>query len=271
MKNFSRDLALCVCLVLFGGQGSTLLAQPFYKQTVVVNGGTIEGTVVLAGSARTASSLNITKDQKYCGTARPSPTLTTGRNNGIGNAVVYLEGVTEGKKWDSSKTAVLDQEGCRYTPHVSIIRAGTPLDIVNKDPILHNVHLYNFDSVDQTICNIAQPVKGQRTRVDQVQSVKARFLHATCDAGHPWMSAYIVRATHPYYTLSDANGRFRLDNVPPGTYRITMWHEGIAITKMLMENGKVSKYYFEEPYVTTKDVVVPKNGAVQVDFTLAVR
>lgn len=92
-----------------------------------------------------------------------------------------------------------------------------------------------------------------------------------CDAGHPWMSAYVVVAEHPYYALSAANGRYALENVPPGTYRIKMWHEGVAVTRTEMEAGKAKAYYYEPPYEESREVIVPENGKVVVDFQLLLR
>ena len=273
MKDAHSQMRYCVgfavCLVLFGGQGS--MAQGAYKPITVSNGGTIDGRVSFNGTNKDKKDLEVTKDERVCGRSKPAQTLVVGKNYGVQNAVIYLEGITEGKKWAASKTSALDQRGCDYSPHVSIIPSGGALEIVNDDPILHNVHLYNFSSVDQTICNIAQPVKGQRTKVDQVRTLQCGFLHATCDAGHPWMSAYIVRADNPYYVLTDKKGEFKLTGVPAGTYKLTMWHEGVKVTKTLVENGKVSKYYFEEPYATTKLVTVLQDETVHVDFQLAVR
>ncbi len=259
------------CLVLLGGQDRGLRAQNAYTQIAVVNGGTIAGTVLFTKAAGDKSVFDVTKDQKYCGTIKPAQALSVGPDRGIQNAVVYLEGVTKGKRWKSATTPVLNQNGCEYSPHVSIIPSGSVLEIVNNDPILHNVHLYNLNSVGETICNIAQPVKGQRTMVDRLQLGQCRFLRATCDAGHPWMSAYVVCAEHPYYAVTDSKGQFRLTDIPPGTYTLTMWHEGVRVVKTLMENGKVSKYYYEEPYTETKDIVVSATKAVRADFTLALR
>lgn len=273
-KRFQSLSAIVVfdcCLVLFGGRDSVVSAQTPYKQIEITNGGTIEGTVIFSGTIKDKTTLEVTKDEKVCGRSKQGPSLSVGPNRGVKNAVVYLEDVTEGKRWKSGVTPVLDQNGCEYSPHVSIIPANSALEIVNNDPILHNMHLYNFSSANQTICNIAQPLKGQRTKVDQLRSLTCRFLYATCDAGHPWMSAYVVRANNPYYVATNSKGEFRLTDVPPGSYKLTMWHEGVKVVKTLVENGKVSKYYFEEPYMTSKTIVVPQGGDIKVDFDLALR
>jgi hypothetical protein len=100
---------------------------------------------------------------------------------------------------------------------------------------------------------------------------KPGLILATCDAGHPWMFAHIMVAPHPYYTITDANGNFHIDNVPPGTYTLQLWHEGIAVTNKVLENGKVSKYDFEEPYEENRPVTVTQQKETVVDFELNLR
>lgn len=85
------------------------------------------------------------------------------------------------------------------------------------------------------------------------------------------MSAYILVMKHPYYSSTDKNGKFMLTDVPPGTYKLHMWHEGIAVISKELENGKVKNYHFEEPYIVAKEIVVPVNGEIVVDFDLVTR
>lgn len=94
-----------------------------------------------------------------------------------------------------------------------IAAVGARLEILNNDPILHNVHTYFDGKPPQTLFNIAQPIKGRRMKSKPLQ--KSGLILATCDAGHPWMFAHIMVADHPYYTVTDKNGNFRLENAPP--------------------------------------------------------
>jgi hypothetical protein len=121
------------------------------------------------------------------------------------------------------------------------------------------------------VFNIAQPIKGQRTTINAASFRTPGILMATCDAGHPWMSAYIVVAEHPYYAVTDAGGKFTLNDVPPGSYTVVMWHEGVNISRIDSDRGKPRTYYFEEPYEATKEVVVSPNGEAVVEFQLVLR
>ena len=85
------------------------------------------------------------------------------------------------------------------------------------------------------------------------------------------MNAYIVVVEHPYYALTKADGSFVLENVPPGQHKLRMWHEGVAVAKIEMENGKPKSYSYEPPYEEEEEVMVSANGYVTVDFPLILR
>jgi len=250
----------------------SLYAQTGYKEIDVKNGGSISGIVRLGGSKYQAEEMEMTKDQPSCGKRKASPRLELGKNNSVKNAVVYLEGITAGKKLDSSGTIIVNQEGCVYTPHISIVPQGAQLVITNSDAILHNVHAYDDLRSRQTAFNIAQPIRGQRTVVKQAALAKCgEQISLTCDAGHPWMSGFVFSTSHPYYAITDGDGHFQLDGIPPGTYKLVMWHEGVGVTHKEMDEQKVKKYVYEEPYIVAKDAQVPASGKSTVDFELRLR
>jgi hypothetical protein len=226
----------------------------------------------LVGSVPSAEKMKITKDNVRCGMQKSSPRLVLGKNNSVGNAIICLEGITEGKKIDRDDTCSVKQLKCEYFPHITILPQGVQLDIVNVDPILHNVHAYDNAHGFQTAFNIAQPIRGQRTTVKQTAITKCGAeISLTCDAGHPWMSGYIFSAPHPYFAVTDNEGRYKLENIPPGSYKIKMWHEGVAVINKETENDKVKKYIYEEPYIVENEAVVPPNGKITLDFDLKLR
>ncbi len=259
-------------LVLLGFSFENLVAQSTYKEIDVRNGGTICGTVRLKGECPKIASMQTTKDPKYCGKEKNSPRLIVSKLNGVKNSIVCLEHIAEGKKFSlSNQLLCINQQHCEYSPHITILPFKQNLEIVNNDPILHNVHAYSAATTSRSMFNIAQPIKGQRTTVKQNQLNTPGLMTATCDAGHPWMSAYIMVVEHPYFSITDADGKFSMDNIPPGNYTVKMWHEGVSVADKEIENGKVKKYFFEEPYEITKEVTVPANGNVTVDFDLTLR
>lgn len=269
MKSIGRFVLAAYCAIL---SVSSLFAQASYRVVDVQEGGTIQGVVRLSGERSQTERMEITKDEKVCGTRKPSPRLTLGKNRGVRNGVVYLNDVARGKPMPRAGTLTLDQRACEYVPHVLIAPIGTQLEIVNSDPVLHNVHTYLVGQAGmKSMFNIAQPVRGQRTAIPQTKLTIPGWYVATCDAGHPWMSASIIVSEHPYYTLTDIDGNFALKDVPPGEYDMTFWHEGVIVIGKELERGKVTKYRFEEPYSVTKKVMVAAGEILTVNFELALR
>ena len=266
----SKALRL-LSLLLIGIFISKLSAQTTYREIEVKGGGTISGVVRLAGNLPPLEKFEVTKNPEHCGVFKPNDRLIIGKNRGVKNAVICLEGITEGKRFPANVKYSLDQRNCEYVPHVQIIPAGAQLQIVNSDNILHNVHVYEVGKELRTICNIAQPIKGQRTTIKQSQLSRACLAMTTCDAGYPWMTGSLIIIEHPYYVVTDGSGKFIFTEVPPGSYKVKMWHEGFRIVGEEKENGKVKRYHFEDTYEVVKDVTVSPNAKVTLDFDLVSR
>jgi len=260
-------VAFCVALGAAGLVSGSARAQVAYKDVQVKQGGTITGTVRLDGLIPQGVVEPVTKDNDYCGKKKTSPRLLVGKNGGVGNSVVFLEQIGEGKQISPAARTFLRQRRCEYEPHIVLLMPGDRLEIVNDDPLLHNIHAYDVRIASRSLFNIAQPVKGQRTTIAPEHLKGVGEILTTCDAGHPWMSAYIVRAAHPYYTLTDADGHFRLSDVPPGEYTLKMWHEGVA-TRASRQGTPPT---VEEPYEASRHITVPPNGMVPVNFSFSLK
>ena len=128
-----------------------------YDVSAVTGGGTIEGKVIHNGAVQTRKIIP-NKDVEVCGGIREEPLIEVGPDNSVKNAAVYLIEVAKGKAWPlASKKPELDNVKCRFEPEVQVIPPG-PLDVVNKDPVLHNTHGY-YDN--RTAFNMALPNLGQ--------------------------------------------------------------------------------------------------------------
>jgi hypothetical protein len=229
--------------------------------------GRIRGTVHLQGAPPAAAFEPISENQNVCGDRVAVSRLALGKDNGVQHAFVYLDGVQSSEKFRPRESLLVDQKNCQYAPHALIVPSGSKIEITNSDPILHNVHAHQVtDQGQTTLFNIAQPVRGQRATVDS--SLTPGIVYLTCEAGHPWMSGYVFVANHPFVTLSGNNGEFVIDGVPPGTYRIKMWHEGVRLKRNLKT---MQRYEYEEPYETTQEVKVEANGEAVVNFDLMLR
>jgi len=194
-----------------------------YEVIDVKDGGTISGEVKFVGTPPLPEKIAVTKDQEVCGkTEKVNEALLVGPNKGIQNVVVSLSNIQKGKKLPETG-ATLDQKDCRYAPHVVVSPAGAELAILNSDGILHNIHTY---STKNPPFNRAQPKfkKEMKEKFAQPEVVKL-----TCDA-HGWMNGWLVVEDNPYYVLTDANGAFKITDVPPGDYEVKFWHETLGET-----------------------------------------
>lgn len=184
--------------------------------------GRVRGVVKLDGAVPTLAPRPITKDHAVCGHDAHEPVaLLTDPGRGVRNAVVLLRPVNGAAPPPApAAPALIQQNGCEYAPHVQVVPVGTKLKIVNEDDLMHNVH--GYDERGETLFNLAQPLKG----LSNSYTTKAPgVLRLVCDSGHPWMRAFVVVADTPWTAVTGADGSFALDGVPPGTYRLDLWHE----------------------------------------------
>lgn len=194
-----------------------------YEGGPVADGGTINGTVTFDGTAPTPEKIPVTKDKKVCGEDKVSPNLAVGADGGIENVVVRLTNIAKGKAMEApASNPVFDQKGCEYHPHVLLFPAGSTIEILNSDGILHNVHT---TSTANPAFNQAQPKF--KKKLQKTIEKPEMGIRVVCDA-HGWMGAWWISQDHPYYALTDANGAFSMTDVPAGDYEIEFWHETLG-------------------------------------------
>jgi len=220
--------------------GAPLLFRFFLVEPVLADStGSISGRVVLVGEAPKPKKIEIKKDTEKCGTEKLAEDLVVSPDRGIKNAVVSLLGA-KGKPAKPDGNIVLDQKGCVFDPHVLIVPAGTPLDILNNEGLIHNFHAY---STKNPPVNKAQPpFKKKMTETFTHPEV----FKITCDF-HPWMQGWVVVTDNPYVVATDGGGTFKLTDVPAGTHTVEVWHETLGkVTKQVtVKAGEEAKVTFE--------------------------
>jgi plastocyanin len=183
--------------------------------------GTIRGTVRFAGAAFEPKKLPVTVDQSVCGTEKVAEDMALSSDKGIRHVVVSLQPPPHGAKWPVSAPIVqLDQEQCVFVPRVVVVPVGGTVEFLNTDRLLHNLH---SDSTGNPKFNRTQP----RGRTIPIVFKNPEIVRVDCDL-HPWMRAWVVVAEHPFYAVTNDQGEFRLDNVPPGEYKLQLWQESLG-------------------------------------------
>ena len=195
-----------------------------YSDQPAAAGGTITGKVSFTGTAPRAATIDMS-EEAACKAKYPAPpkeeTVTTGPANALANVFVYVSaGVPAATKYPAPTTpVVINQDGCRYHPHVFGIMAGQPLEIQNSDPLLHNIKAV---AKKNRPFNISQPSAGMKT--SKTFAAPEVMVNLECNV-HGWMKAYVGVRPDPFFAVSGADGGFTIKDLPPGTYTIEAWHE----------------------------------------------
>lgn len=248
-------IRLVLSLFLVAGWGMPTPARA-YEVAAVPTGGSLTGSVKFSGAPPRLEPTPVKKNQDACGQSVPNEALVLGPNKGIKGSVILVEGVPRGKKAEGE--LILDNARCLFVPHVSAVMAGAPAKVRSSDPVLHDTHGFLGS---RTIFNLALPYKGQV--IDITGRLKQPgVVRVLCDA-HTHMSAWVVVHDSPYFAVTGDTGNFKIDGIPPGKYRVTLWHEGFA-PKGVDKDGRP----IYDEWRVTKDVSVPSGGAVTLDFEL---
>ena len=221
-------LVLPLVVACGGAEEPVPSETPAAEEMTVVDeatAGGVTGTITLDGDAPAAEVIRMNADP-ICVREVEGTVLThyfvVGDDGGLGNVFVYVKEGLSGSFPAPTEALTLDQQGCRYHPHVFGIRVGQPLEILNSDPTLHNIHA--TPAVNQEF-NTGQPIQGMTfTREFTDYEVMVPF---KCDV-HGWMNAYVGVLDHPYFAVSGEDGTFSIDMLPPGDYVIEAWHEKLG-------------------------------------------
>jgi plastocyanin len=219
-------------------------ARAEYRTVPVPHGGVVTGTVLAAGELPVLPPQPVYKQLEFCGSTLPDERLVAGPGGVLANAVVHLLDVTAGKAPPLDRPVVLDNVKCAFVPHVRSATVGQTLEIHNTDPFLHDAHAWLGT---ETLFNVG--ILPGHTRSERL--TKAGLVHINCNVRHTWMHAYVFVADDPYHAVTGPDGRFTLDQVPPGTYTLRVWHEllGSIDRQVTVEAGKTTRAEMALPVV----------------------
>ena len=193
--------------------------------------GTLTGKVLFEGTPPVSEQVDVKSDVPVCGTHKEVAKLTLGADKGVADAVVRILDIPGAP---AAKDGHLDQVGCQFVPHVQVIPLDSTLVITSSDSVLHNAHGFYEDG--STAFNIAVPIVGMEMKK---KLKKPGVIKLRCDAGHTWMSGYIIVADNPYYAVTGADGQFTIEGIPPGDHEIEIWQEwlGKTVRKVSIKDG----------------------------------
>jgi len=230
-----------------------------YEVQDVMQGGTIAGRVAFTGTPPVARHFEVQKGPEICG---PERTLTKVdvKDGWLNGAVVVLEGVESGKPFTSQRFKSpapgegefqyagrealhlkVELEKCSFGPFTGVVMADTPVRFANHDGIKHTLHSYvlkgRHATILKTVHNQNLSPDSHTEKMFQSGTLRhARAVALTCDR-HDFMENWLYVIESPYFAITDLDGTFALDQVPPGTYDLVVWHPVLGMERQTVRVG----------------------------------
>lgn len=220
-----------------------------YTEISVEHGGRITGQVILKGHEPPAKAFNLVTfpDPVYCGRIstgtgwRLVDEFQVDPDGGLKNVVVFLEGVDAGKPFTPESLTIQAQD-CVFIPQVLVVRDQQPIRVVNMDPIIHEVQLYETAPFGSEVM-VHRPLRlnpyhpknhvedhehrAGEPLIDTIRFSKGRRIFYLECGFHPFMQAWGIAVNNPYYAITDEHGRFTITDIPEGVYTLYAWHPGL--------------------------------------------
>jgi plastocyanin len=192
-------------------------ATPIDPATVA----TVSGTVKFDGTTPKASKIDMSQDPGCKGTNEAENIVVS--NGDLANVFVYVKDGLGNRTFDVPKdSVVLDQQGCKYHPHVLGVMTGQNVEIKNDDPTTHNIHPTPKDNREW---NESQPPSSPALEKNFAR--EEIMLPVKCNQ-HPWMKMYINVVKSPFFAVTDKDGKYEIKGLPPGDYTIAFVHEKLG-------------------------------------------
>jgi hypothetical protein len=183
--------------------------------------GSIKGRFVVEGAVPKPAPLVVTKDQFCIDKNLVSESIVVGEKGGLANALVSLR-LARREKIDVhpdynaqlSEPVELDNNGCHFVPHITLLRSGQPIALKNSDPVGHNTKVAMFNQI----------IPAGNQVMTKIERSAALPLQVSCSI-HPFMTGYVMVQDHPYMAVSAEDGTFEIKNIPAGKRAFMLWHE----------------------------------------------
>jgi hypothetical protein len=220
---------------------TTALAVVFFTGSAAAadEWGTVKGQVTWAGKEiPKPAKLDTSKEPKCDKCNVHDEKFVISKDGGLKNVIVWLQDANQNPrkamiplkihpslKESKTKEVIMDQPCCKFEPRIIALRDDQTLIGKNSSEILHNMHWFSSD--EKNPGDNKAIAAGGKLEIKLEASLKS--VQIQCDV-HGWMKGAVRVFNHPYFAVTDADGRFEIKNAPAGKYHIMMWHEGGFVT-----------------------------------------
>ena len=209
--------------------GATGLAEA-YESVPVTDGGTLQGKVLFKGTPPPPKVFELWRfpDKSFCGGISNEKGLRllheviAGRDGGLKDVVVVIEGVSKGKPF-TFESAQMEANICQFLPFVSVVSDKRQITVANRDPVSHDIQGYAYDLSGVEIV-LHRAALDKRGTTDVVNLTKGRKVFTMQCGRHPYMQSWGYAIDNPYHAVTNLDGAFTIGDLPAGTYKVKAWH-----------------------------------------------
>jgi hypothetical protein len=200
-----------------------------YQEIEVKNGGTIQGKATLKGGIPQPRVFHLVlfPNLDMCAEVDTDDEMNrvlfdffTDKQNGLKDVVITLEHVEAGKSFPNKPINILS-ENCKFFPEVNVLPQGGTFFVDNQDAVMHNSQVYQSER-GKIILNI--PIPAEEISEGKVEFQKHYKVFQMICGMHEFMQTWGYRVQNPYYHQTKVDGNYKIDNIPPGEYKINAWH-----------------------------------------------
>ncbi|MEC4681845.1 MAG: carboxypeptidase-like regulatory domain-containing protein [Nitrospirota bacterium] len=237
-----------------------------YEEIEVKNGGILSGVVTLEGTVPRPKGYNLVTlpDPVYCGRIstgtgwRLLQPFKVDDDGGFKDVVILLTDIKKGKTFEYTPPRI-EAVDCRFNPYIVVVRDRDKVEVVNLDPVLHDIQAYETSKMGaRVLFNVPLPMSKKITKQQLLKKVtvknragkviaqrikmrKGRNIFVMQCGFHAFMESWGLAVDHPYYVLSSQDGRYAISDIPSGTYKVMVWHPLLSQEfDVTIESGKTT-------------------------------
>jgi hypothetical protein len=204
--------------------GRDLGAYRIVSDTATLASGAVVGSIVTTSAAPKTAVIEPTHDRGVC--SPYTETLVPSVDGGVGNAVVWLVGVTHGPPPRGPRRVALSLDHCRLEPRVQRAAVGGTLQLTSRDAMSSRLRFVDVGAASRVRAMVSFTDEGQVVPTSSASQTPG--LIEVRDDLHPWVRAYVAIAPHPFVMVTSPTGTFAFGGVPEGTYTLVVWQEQLG-------------------------------------------